>query len=506
MAPNDPANEAAPESPVVAAATAATNQRVLDRALISGLGWTGSAKGLTQLVSWGTTLVVARFLAPSDYGIIGMAQAYIGFVQLFNELGLGAAMVQQRHLGHDDLARLGGLSALVGTLALALSLALSGVVALAYGEPRVGPVVAVLSVTFLLSALQVLPNALLGRDLDFKRLAQVDAAEALTQAAVTLTLALAGFAYWALAAGIIAGRASSLVMSVWYRRHPLRWPRQLRQLAQTLTLSGHLVGGRVAWYVYNNSSIAIVGRVLGSSAAGAYSFGWQIASIPVDKIAAILSRVAVPVFSAVQHDRVAMGRYLRGLTEGIVLLTFPITLGLALVADHFVLVVLGPQWEAAIVPLRLLALFTAVKSITVLFSNVLVAVGQARRAMLSSVAAACVLPVLFLVGTRWGNAGVAAAWFVGFLAVILPLTFPITLRSVQMPVTSFLGALWPASAASGVMVAAVAAVRTLMPESWSLSLQLAVEVGTGALAVGATIGLGLRSRVRRYRDLFAGRV
>src|SRR5436853_224141 len=82
----------------------------LDRSLAQGIAWTGGIKWLTQLVSWASTLIVARLITPTDYGLFAMAMVYAGFVQLVNELGLSLAIVQRRDLSGDQIAQLGGLA------------------------------------------------------------------------------------------------------------------------------------------------------------------------------------------------------------------------------------------------------------------------------------------------------------------------------------------------------------------------------------------------------------
>src|SRR2546430_10509275 len=95
-------------------------RRDLDRSLIHGLAWTGAVRWGAQILSWASTLVVARLLAPSDYGVVGMATIYTGFLALVNEFGLGLAIVQGRNLDTDHIARLGGFAVLVRAALAAL--------------------------------------------------------------------------------------------------------------------------------------------------------------------------------------------------------------------------------------------------------------------------------------------------------------------------------------------------------------------------------------------------
>src|SRR5438094_4832732 len=188
----------------------------LDRALVTGIAWTGGIKWLAQLVSWAATLVVARLITPTDYGLFAMAMVYAGFVQLVNELGLSLAIVQYRDLTSKQIAQLGGLAVLASVVIFVLSLGLAEPVAVFFGEPAVQGIIIALSLTFVMRGVQVVPRSLLARDLEFRRLAWLDAAEAMVWSSVTLTGAYFGLGYWALVWGTVvsgfAGRIGVFVV------------------------------------------------------------------------------------------------------------------------------------------------------------------------------------------------------------------------------------------------------------------------------------------------------
>src|SRR5213083_297141 len=186
------------EVPLSAAPSSQPGARELDQSLLRGIAWTGGARWATQLLSWASTLVVARLLSPSDYGLVGMAMVYLGFVQLVNEFGLGAAIVTRRDLNEHQIARLGGFALLLGFGFVGLSGVVAAPMATFFKEPPVRWIVLASSLTFLTSALQILPRSLLTRDLDFRRLAWADGADALVVTCGTLLLAVLGLRYWAL--------------------------------------------------------------------------------------------------------------------------------------------------------------------------------------------------------------------------------------------------------------------------------------------------------------------
>ncbi|HEV8380069.1 MAG TPA: lipopolysaccharide biosynthesis protein [Gemmatimonadales bacterium] len=478
--------------------------RALDRSLVRGIAWTGASRWATQLLSWASTLIVARLLTPADYGLVGMATIYIGLLVYVNELGLGAAIVQRRDLTEDQIARLGGLGLLAGSAFVAVSLLAATAVARFFSEPALRGIIAVSSLVFLTSALQIVPRALLTRDLAFRRLAWVDGAEALITTVTALLLAVFGLGYWALVLGPLGGRIGSTAFLNVSRPHRVAWPRQLRTIAEAITLGWQIVVARVAWYFYSNADMTIVGRVLGKDALGAYGIGWTIASLPVERVSALVISVTPAVFSAVQHDRVALQRYLRLLTEGLSFITFPAAVGIALVAEEFVLLALGEHWRAAVLPLRLLALSAALRSVSPLLPPLLVATGHARRNMQRTILATLILPALFYAGSHWGTAGVATAWVVGHPVFVFPLFLSAALHITGMRFVQYARALAPAMWMTAVMAAAVLVVRWGTPSTWATGIRFTTQVLAGGAVYAGLLFAAYRERIGALWSLLRG--
>ncbi|MDQ3699233.1 MAG: lipopolysaccharide biosynthesis protein [Gemmatimonadota bacterium] len=508
--------------PTPAAPPSATFRRELDRSLVRGIAWTGGAKWLTQTLRWASTLLIARLLTPADYGLVGYATVYLGLVSMVSEFGLGAAIVQQRDLGERQIARLGGVSVLLGAALAALTVAMSWPVASFFGEPRVQLVLAVLGVMFLVRGIRVVPRSLLNRDLRFRHLAWVDGTEAVTLTLTTLVLAYLGFGYWSLVWGSVAGAVAGTVVAVAWAHHRIAWPGRLRGLRASVAFGWHVSASRVLWYVYSNADFVVVGRMLGTAALGAYSFAWTIANIPVERVSAVVGRVTLPVFANVQRDHASLRRYFLMLTEGLAIITFPVAIGLALVAREFVLVVLGPQWSAAVLPMALLVGYSGFRSITLLFPQILVAMGQARRNVQFNLIAALILPILFVIGAMLGGTvGVALAWIVGFPIVYVPFFMRHTFRTIELRVGQYLRALWPALSGTLAMAAVVVGIKVFVPDAafaamvggtavsatgaadtGAMAARLAVEAVAGTVTYVAVLGLAHRVRVLAFMSAF----
>jgi len=474
--------------------------RALDHSLLRGVAWTAAAKWASQALSWGSWLIVARLLSPEDYGLVGMAAIYLGLITLLSEFGLGTAVLAIRELSVEQISQLNGLAVLSGLASLLLSCAVAIPLGQFFHAPQLPLVVAAMSTTFVITSFKTVPFALLQRDLRFKALAVIDLGQAVILAVCMVGFAVAGFRYWTLVCGAVLGSLISTGALLRLRHLPLAWP-QPKSLKHATTLSFDVLISRLCWYASANADFLVAGRVLGKAALGFYNVGWTLASVPVDKITTLVAQVTPAFFSAVQSDPPAMRRYVLRITEGIALITFPLALGLALVARDFVLAVLGTKWEATIAPLRLLAAYAAVRSIMPLLPQVLQIIRDARFEMWRMVAAAVVMPTCFYVsGNRWGTVGLATAWLLVDPIIAVPL-YRRVFSKIALSPKAYLLALWPALSGTALMAAAVLAVDVFSGSAWTPSLRLAAQVAAGVISYGLACLLLHRERLKAFFEL-----
>lgn len=493
-----PAPGTAPELQAVPASGDA-RRAALDRSLLRGVMWTSVVKWGSQILTWSSTIVVARALGPDAYGLIGMSTMYLAFVTLLSEFGIGSAVVTLRRLSDDQVAQINTVAASFGLTGMLLTGAAAYPLGLLFKTPQLPAIVLALSPTLLLGTLQTVPNALLQRDMRFKLLAFIEGGQSIAVAITTVVLALLGFGVWTLVLGQLVGAALLTALLLTARRHRFARPSRAR-LGEALTFSGHVIGARLAWYVFNNADFFVVGRFLGKTALGAYSFGWTLAYVPIEKVTSMVVRVTPSVLAHASEDQAAVRRYLLLLSEAISVVTFPATIGLALVAGPLVLTLLGPSWAPTIVPLRLLAAYAAVRSVSPLVPQLLTALADTRFVMRSTVTAAIALPIAFLVGSRWGAAGVAVAWILVHPVVMLVPQYHRTFRLIELPARRYFTALWPAVSGCAVMTVLVLAADRLLGPGTRPGVRLVILVSTGAIAYAGSMAVLHRSRVLALRD------
>lgn len=475
----------------------------LDRTLIAGLSWNAASRWGGQLVSWAATLVVVRLLSPEDYGLAGMAAVLSIFVNLVADGGIGTAIVSRRETDPARLSQLHAVSILFGGAACLLVAGLALPLAAFFRDPRLVPLVLVSSLTYLIVGFRVVPLATLQRDLSFRVLARNEFLWVTAGAMASVAGAAAGLGYWALILGPMCGAAVA-TFAAWLSAPRRAAAPQFRELGDTIRFGLHLLVSRLAGYVNGVADTIVIGRRLDQDALGGYRVAMELASLPLEKVAAVLMQVATPVFASVREHREALSRYLLLMTEALAMIGWPMAIGLSLVADLLVPVVMGEQWRSAILPIQILAIAGAVRCVLPLINSIAVVRGHALMMARVAVLGSPLFFAALFFGSHWGVGGVALAWACGYPLLAAPILV-LVLRETGLSFGAYLRALLPATGATIGMAAAVSAARLMLEPALAPAALLAALVATGAVSYGACLMLVARGRLQRIREVIRGR-
>lgn len=475
----------------------------LRQAALSGARWTVAARIGLQLITWPVTILVMRLLEPRDYGLFAMAIVVTGFITLFSELGLGAALVQAEVVD-EDTAR--SACAAIWTLNAVVALALIALAPWAadwFGEPELAAVMQVLTLELVISAFAAVPEAMLERRLAFRPLSLVQVAAGVSGSAVTLGVALLGGDAWSLVAGslTLAGVRSVLLIRFHGRMIWPSWRKGLTPILPMVRFSSHVIGARALWYWYGQADQVILARLLHASLLGYYNVASQLAMLPANKAMEIVNRVAFPILSRLHGDREAFqGAHRR--TVGLVgAYAFSVCWGLASVAEEFVALALGAKWLPAAVPLALLALTAPLRMLSALNNTIVTAAGAPQAATKELSFACVVVPSAVFAGVWAGGiVGAALAWLLVFPAVYL-LSNALTCAAIGARMRDGLRPLAAPMGAGLVMLAAIWFVRVQVGSAHGLPLLLAAEIAAGALAFLASLRLLAPALLRDARTL-----
>lgn len=458
------------------------------------MAWTAALRWPAHVISWIATAYAARRLAPGDYGLVSMAMIAIGLVRMVEDFGLDAILLQDRDIVGEQQARLAGFVIGAGVALSGLFMLLSHPIALFFGESQVAPLIMLLSLLCVADALQVVPRAGLQREMKFARLAWIQFGQTIVTQGTLLAGVALGWGVWTLVFNSLAGAVAATALLAYWHPYAIRWPTEIATLSKPLLQGWRVLASRFAYYAYSTADQTVVGRMLGKDALGAYSFATTLSTTFTQEIASVVSRVVPGIFSAVQSEPAELRRYFLVLTELVAYLTLPLSVGLALTADYAVFIVLGPKWTAVVTPLRLLCVYAGFYTCQLLIGSLLMWTGQFRANMWCSVLAGVVLPIGFVIGSRWGLEGVSLAWSILFPLTNLP-AMVIGFRTINSGFGAWLKSLAPAAVACVALSAALLGTRVLLPPGTSVPASAVLSVVAGGIAYVLALALLFRQRV-----------
>jgi PST family polysaccharide transporter len=475
--------------------SAATDDKLAQRTA-SGLGWQVSASGIRFLGRFGIGIALARLLPPEDFGIVGIALIATGFASTLADLGLGPALVQAKNITQRHIRVSLTLSVLVALLMATLLYSSAGLIAGFFDDARVGPVLRLLSATFLLSGFGLTAGALLARRLAFKTTVKIELLSSIIgYGGVAIALAAAGFGYWSLVWGTIAQTALSVPLTYAAERHSLRPLISRVEIRDLLRFSSGMSLSSTVNFFARQGDYFVVGRLMSASSLGIYSRAFMLMELPHFFLGTALSRVLFPAASRVQSEPERFRRaYLTTFSLSVAVST-PVSLAVVILAPEIILTLYGGAWAAAIPLVQILSLFGMFRMSYNTAGAFVRAKGHAYRILLCQV-----IYGTLVVGGSWWAASLygleGVAWAVGgAIASLWVLIVGFANQAAGVSTTQFARALIPA-AAPGVLIAAVLIVVVTGLRVLALPQPLVLVVGGGAFSI-----LTLRALIAQARNI-----
>jgi teichuronic acid exporter len=340
--------------------------------------------------------------------------------------------------------------------------------------------------------------------LEFKKRSLIELFSVIVGSFVTLVLALLQHGVWALILGNLSSvffRAVVVNVVSPFRFIPTLSISGMRAL---FSFGGNVTASRFLWFFYTQADNVIVGRTLGNEALGFYSVAMHLASLPVQRVSAVLNQVSFPVFSRFQHDIVTVKLQLLKTLSLLSFIAFPILWGISSVSPELVEVVLGKKWQSAVLPLQILSLIMPFRMLVGFLPSITDAIGKPGIALRNVVLGCVVMPLSFYIGSRWGIKGVTLAWVTAYPVVFLINTQRM-LAGVQLRVGEGFRAVAKSIFCASLMYLSVVLVRFMLPDGWGVFATFAILVTVGSVSYIATsLAFNVAPFTQMKRLVFAG--
>lgn len=429
--------------------------------VVTGVKWTFASTMGKRFMALGANVILARLLAPEDFGLVAMAGVVLGFVDLFRDLGTGAALVRAKEVNPVLQSSVFWLNLAFGVTMMLLMMAMSPVIAALYREPRVQPVIMVMAVSFLLSSAAIVQSGVMNRKMRFQALAKIELTASALSYTVGIGAALLGQGVWSLVYQALTYTALSTtllwIVGDWRPKLVFVWS----EVRAIMSYSLNLVGYNVFYYFAQNVDNLLIGRFLGTSALGVYDMAFKLMAFPMAAVSAVFGKVMLPYYAQAQNDLPRFRHVFLQIARAISFITFPLMIGLFASREHFVLTVFGADWAEMIPLLAMFAPLAAIRSVLTTTGSIYVATGRADLQLRWGIVSNLVVFAGLAIGVQWGIIGVAT----GFTATALLLlyhNFMIPFRLVNLTLGDLVKVLRPTTLCTALMLALLVTLDILL--------------------------------------------
>jgi O-antigen/teichoic acid export membrane protein len=385
---------------------------------VRGGAWAVTSQGSQLLLQLIFTVVLARLLTPSDFGLVAMVTAVTGVGQAFADLGLSEATIQRPEVSQDQVSALFWINSGLGLGLTIVSMALAPVLAWFYREPRLIAITLVLSPTFLIGGLRVQPDAILKRQMRYKALAVRNVLGYVLGVVVAVAMALRGAGYWAIVAFPLTVNSTEMALS-WAM---VNWrpdlPRRGAKVGSMVAFGGHVAASYLVSSFTGNSANILIGWYWAAGPLGLYSRAYNLLMRPVTQILGPASGVAIPTLSRIHGDPERFARYYLRAANLIMWISAPLFGFLFVAAKPVIILILGDQWQGAAPVFQLLAISALAQPLIQSANWVLVSSGHSDRLFRLTLITSPLIILSFVLGLSHGIRGVALAYSIVICAAL----------------------------------------------------------------------------------------
>ncbi len=469
----------------------------LKKKIAKGATWMVFFKFAERGLGLISTLILARLLIPSDFGLIALAMSLIAALELLGAFGFDMALIQNQNAERRHYDTAWTFNVLFGVFSACTLMLLAAPAAEFFNEPRLDTVMYALALSSFIQGWENIGVVAFRKELEFHKEFRFLVGKKLVSFCVTVPLAFWLQNYWALVFGILSGRLAGLLLS--YLTHAYRPRLSLSAWKELFHFSKWLLINNLFHFLRTRAADFIVSKLAGSHSLGVYNVAYEISNLPTTDLIAPINRAVFPGYSKMSHDLKILKDGFLSIMGMIVLLAMPAGIGIAAVAEPLVAVVLGEKWaETAplMVPLAFFGVLTAMQTNA---TYIYLAMGKPKiSTYLAGANLVVLLPLLIWATKEYGIIG--SSWaFLATAVMFTPLSLFVIYHHLKLSFAELLAPFWRPVLASGCMYWAVGYVIDLplfanagKDTSLDSAAQLTAGVATGALTyVLVTLSLWL---------------
>lgn len=344
---------------------------MLKNKAVFGVLWSLCENLLRKGTSILTTLLLAFFLTPEDYGLVALLAVFLTFGTILVDSGFKQALIQKKELEASDLSTVFYVNMLAGLVVYLLIYTFSNDIASFYDDERLINLVKVSAIIVIINSFQVVPQAILSRNLNFKTLMKINVPASIISGLVAIVLAYIGLGYWALVFQMIVS-ATYISASLFFKTK--WWPNNSFSFTSLYKLYNYgykMFLSSILELLYKSLLIALIAKLFTLSIVGLYYFADRIKELFIGLFIVSIQSVLFPAMSSIQGDEERSISAYRNVMKILSFVVFPSLILFSVFATSIFTVFLPSKWAEAVPFLQLMCLSALVIPLTSINLNII---------------------------------------------------------------------------------------------------------------------------------------
>ncbi len=384
----------------------------IKRKAINSGKWVTISTVFQALLQFGQIAVLARFLSPTEFGIVAIANIIISFFSIFANLGFTNSIIYKQEKDQKVLSTVFYVNIILGFVIFLIIYFSSPFVVSFYGEPRVSKVLNLSSLVFLFVYLGSVHAILLKKELRFRSVAFIDIFGNLIGTSLMIYLAINGYKELSLVYGGLLTHFIRTILEIYFGRD-LFFPKlyfRIGEIKDHLKFGLYNFGENLVSYIESNWDNIIIGKILGPKYLGIYTLAIQLAVYPITKLNPVILQVAYPIIAKLKDDPVLLKRVYLKILDILSYFNFPLLAGLFITVESVVPLVYGPGWEETFPLIRIFVFVSAIGCLGHPLFTIAYSKGKPNFLFyLNLISLAIKIPLVYYLGKYWDGTGIAYA-------------------------------------------------------------------------------------------------
>jgi O-antigen/teichoic acid export membrane protein len=380
------------------------------RKVASSVLYSGASSVVARLLNAGALFYTLKIISEAEFGIAALAIAFFNTAKALTELGLGAAIIQERKIGRTQIDSLFWISFLISSVLYATLYFIAPWIAQFYDTAVLSPMIRVYMLGIIAFSFYMISSKLLTRELAFKKIAIIDNVSLAASAGLMIYLAWAGWGAWSIVLAELAHKVGQMMLSLLFKPF---WPRfqfKYHKIKHLLSFGLYTAGSHTLQKLYINADYLIIGKFFSMELVGIYSFAYRLVFDTVQELSSVINRVAYPAFAKLQDQADRLRNYFFTMSKASMFLVGTVMIIIGTYIDWFLPMVGYEKWMDAVPYMRIFVVVGLVQCLITLLPKLINAKGQARFVFYFTLSSAIVLPAGFLIAAQYSMLAVAYVW------------------------------------------------------------------------------------------------